>query len=110
MRVTFIWIFTLFIIPVLFIVGSIFLQLFLSKQPSKWPGLVLPSISFLFSLTIILSYAAFISLTALEILFQMIMLILLYNIPTMVFMAIYCSCRKKIKAKSQLEKMNVQDL
>ena len=32
------------------LVGIVLLQIFLSRRKSRWPGLVLPSLTFLFSL------------------------------------------------------------
>ena len=38
------------IITLMFLAGIILLQIFLSKKENKWPGLMLPIISFLFGL------------------------------------------------------------
>jgi hypothetical protein len=35
---------------------------------------------------------------------------LISNIPTIVLLGIYFGCREKIKLRSQLDKMNIQDL
>ena len=35
------------LILLLVLVGSIFLQIFLSKRESRWPGLILPGLTFL---------------------------------------------------------------
>lgn len=35
------------LIALAFLVGIVFLQIFLSKKESKWPGLILPIISFI---------------------------------------------------------------
>jgi len=35
---------------------------------------------------------------------------LISNIPTIVFLGIYFGCREKMKLRSQLDKMNIQDL
>ena len=42
------------IVLAVFLVGGVLLQIFLSKRESKWPGLVLPAISFLWSLLFII--------------------------------------------------------
>ena len=90
-----------------FAVGGVLLQIFLSRQESKWPGLILPLLSFLYSLLMACSAVAYnggfpwgavlASLT-------------LGNIPTVVLLAIYCSCREKRKRRDDVEKMNIQDL
>ena len=88
--------------------GLIWLQLFLSKKSSKWFGLILPIITFVFSLLRVLGIMDTGSL------WQNIILavstLLLLNIPTIVLLAIYFACREKLKKKAQLEKMNIQDL
>ena len=47
------------IILFILIVGGILLQIFLSKRKSKWPGLVLPLLTFLYSLLMVLGVAAY---------------------------------------------------
>lgn len=41
------------------LIGAIFLQIFLSKKKSKWFGLILPTISFIYSLLMISSIVVF---------------------------------------------------
>lgn len=87
----------------------ILLQIFLSKRKSKWPGLVLPIMAFLFSLLFPLNMAAFGGIT-LDFIFQLLLVWLIGNIPTIVLLTIYFSCREKQRKKKQIEKMNIQDL
>lgn len=94
----------------LFIVGVIVLQVFLSKRESKWPGLVLPIIAFFFSLLCLLNIVVPPGGVTAGFIVQMFMLWLLYNIPTAVLLAIYFGCRAKQCRKKQLDKMNIQDL
>lgn len=98
------------LIVLLFIAGVIVLQIFLSKRESKWPGLVLPLIAFLFGLLYPLNMVAPSEGVTVGFIFQMILVWLLGNIPTIVLMAIYWSCRGKQRRNKQLEKMNIQDL
>lgn len=98
------------LIVLLFIAGVIVLQVFLSKRESKWPGLVLPLIAFLFGLLYPLNMVAPSEGVTVVFIFQMILVWLLGNIPTIVLMAIYWSCRGKQRRNKQLEKMNIQDL
>ena len=98
------------LIVLLFIAGVIVLQVFLSKRESKWPGLVLPLIAFLFGLLYPLNMVAPSEGVTVCFIFQMILVWLLGNIPTIVLMAIYWSCRGKQRRNKQLEKMNIQDL
>lgn len=36
--------------------------------------------------------------------------ILISNIPTIILLGIYFACREKMELRSQLDKMNIQDL
>ena len=98
----------LFLLAVL--VGAILLQIFLSRRKSRWPGLVLPALTFLYSLLSIFSMAVLPGATALSIASTLVMTLLLSNIPTLILLAIYFACREKQKRNRQLDKMNIQDL
>ena len=39
--------------------GIVCLQIYLSKQPSKWPGLLLPGITLILSIVVLLSFSLF---------------------------------------------------
>ena len=92
------------------LVGVIFLQIYLSKRESKWPGLVLPIIAFLWGLLYPLSTAVPSEGVTIGFIFQMLLIWLLGNIPTIIFLAIYFGCRGKQRRNKQLDKMNIQDL
>ena len=92
------------------LVGGIFLQIFLSKKKSKWFGLILPIITFLYSLLMVLGLAAYDGMTGGEIFMLIASTFLISNIPTIVLLGIYFGCREKMKLRSQLDKMNIQDL
>ena len=92
------------------LVGGIFLQIFLSKKKSKWFGLILPIITFLYSLMMIFNIAVFDGMTGGEIFILFASTFLISNIPTIVLLGIYFGCREKMKIRSQLDKMNIQDL
>ena len=90
--------------------GVIILQIYLSKRESKWPGLVFPIISFLFSLLYPLNMVAPSEGVTVGFIVQMVIVWLVGNIPTIVLLAIYFGCREKKRRNKQLEKMNIQDL
>jgi 4-hydroxybenzoate polyprenyltransferase len=118
------------------VAGGIVLQIFLSKKEGKWPGLILPLVSFLISLLAVMSIAVFQFHTETETVVEngvvirqavpgtptqqtmetgeLVMTIayvpLLYNIPAAILLAIYAACRGKRKRQRALEKMSVQDL
>ncbi len=98
------------IIVLVFIIGAFVLQFYLSKRESKWPGLVLPIICFLFSLLVPLNFVAPSTGVDAAVIFQMLLAWLLSNIPTIIMLAIYFSCREKFKRARQVNKMNIQDL
>lgn len=90
--------------------GVILLQIYLSRRESKWPGLVLPVITFLVGLLYPLSMAVPPEGVTVSFLIQMMVVWLLGNIPTIILLAIYFDCRGKQRRRKQLEKMNIQDL
>ena len=101
-RTTFVFFFVL-----IFLVSIVLLQVWLSKREGKWPGLLLPIVSFLISFIYPLNMA----IPSVEGFFVALILgWLLANIPTIVFTVIYLSCREKLRRSKQLNKMFIQDL
>ena len=117
------------------IVGTIFLQIHLSKQESKWLGLILPIISLSISLIVVSSMAVFIqpaTLTLTEFvdgelvttvinegtdretisgaIGAVIYTFIFMNIPTVTLLIIYNLVRGKQNRNRDVEKMSVQDL
>ncbi len=125
------------IVVLLLLAGSVWLQIFLSKKNNKWLGLIIPLVCFIFSIAIVLSQTMYFTSSEittvtetvngvviseeliviesdkpsmLSMLVSVIPTFLMFNIPTLIFLAIYFACREKQKMKKQLDKMNVQDL
>lgn len=98
------------ILLLLMVAGGIWLQIFLSKKNNKWFGLVLPIISFGYSLLMVFNIAVYNGMTSREVFWLIAATLFLSNIPTLILMVIYFACREKMKRKSELAKMNVQDL
>ena len=101
------------IVVVLFVllvvlVGGIFLQIFLSKRESRWPGLVLPLLTFLQSLLLVLNIMDTGSVSQNVLL--VLVTLLVGNIPTLVLLAIYWVAREKRWVKKQMDKMKIDDL
>lgn len=97
----------LLVFLLVFMVGGILLQIFLSKRESKWPGLILPLLTFLYSLVMALSAVAYnggIPWGAI------LASLILGNIPTVILLAIYFACREKFRKRSELDKMSIDDL
>lgn len=93
-----------------FFVGLIFLQIFLSKRESRWPGLVLPGLMFLSSLVYPLNMTAPVGGVDVGFVLSMVLVMLFANIPTLIFLAIYAACRERVRRKQQLNRMDIQDL
>ncbi|CDC72420.1 MULTISPECIES: hypothetical protein [environmental samples] len=90
------------------VVGGILLQIFLSKRESKWPGLVLPAISFLWSLLYLFNLMD--TGSVVQNILTALLTVLLSNIPTLVLLAIYWAVREKRRKRSELDKMSIDDL
>ena len=86
---TVMWVTLLFLLAAL--VGGIFLQIFLSRRESRWPGLVLPLLTFLLSLLNVLNIADTGSVS--ENVLLVLVTVLIGNIPTLVLLAIYWAAR-----------------
>ena len=95
------FIFLLFILTIF--AGIIWLQIFLSKKESKWPGLVMPIISFLFGLLYPLNMVVPSEGVTVGFIIEMIIVWALGNIPTFVLLAIYFGCREKSRKNKSIE-------
>ena len=94
--------------------GAICLQIFLSKKPNKYLGLILPicyfSMSIIFLIPISINTAQFYNGSIPNVVFIDIIAGVLINIPTVVLLAIYFHYRRKIQKEAEIEKMKIQDL
>ena len=90
------------------LVGGVLLQIFLSRRESRWPGLVLPGICVLFSLIAVLSVAA--RGGVMESIVTILMVLVLYNLPTLVLLAIYAACRSGRRKRDEVDTMRIHDL
>ena len=101
----------LFIFSIAFVAGLVFLQIYLSKQKSKWIGLIIPIICFIFALIGGLGNVIFVdSMTTLDFLATIIPIMLLLLIPFFVGMSIYYICRSKLNSQSEINMMKIKDL
>ena len=96
------------IILLVFLVGIVLLQIFLSRRESRWPGLILPLMTFLCSLLGPLNVADTGSVSRNVLLVAV--TLLAGNIPTLVLLAIYWAAREKYRVRDQMEKMGKQDI
>ncbi|HAS74469.1 MAG TPA: hypothetical protein DCS67_10020 [Clostridiales bacterium UBA8960] len=95
---------TIFIIM---ITASFFIQANLSKQKSKWLGLIFPVI-----FTTIAAFLAFGATIYDGSIIKILVVFLLYMIPADIHVLIYLHMRNKMRGKNQheLDKMKIQDL
>lgn len=98
----------LLVVFLVFIVGGVFLQIFLSKRESRWPGLVLPLLTFLWSLLGPLNVMDTGSVS--QNILTVLVTLLAGNIPTLVLLAIYWAVREKRRVRDQLDKMKIDEL
>ena len=96
------------IILLVLLAGMVLLQIFLSKRESKWPGLVLPAITLIYSIVMVLNMAYFVSIA--RPLLAALGVFLSCNIPTLLLLGIYSACRSGRQKKSEMEKMSINDL
>ena len=118
--------------------GIIALDVRLSRRKSRWPGLIMPIISFALSLLLVFGFVAFSAVSATSELqvtgaetgeiihqeqrveevsgwtlgdtVQLGILLLVGNIPTFVLLGTYYIGREKLRRDKLLEKMHIQDL
>ena len=98
--------FLVFVLVIL--VGGILLQIFLSKRESRWPGLVLPLLTFLWSLLGPLNVMDTGSVSRNVLL--VLVTLLAGNIPTLILLAISWAVREKRRVKGQIDKMKIDEL
>ena len=97
----------LMVVFLVFIVGGVLLEIFLARRESKWPGLVLPVLTLLYSLAMACNVAAIGDSFPWGALLGT---LVVGNIPTVVLLAIYVACRGKQRKRSELDKMEIDDL
>ena len=97
----------LMVVFLVFIVGGVLLEIFLARRESKWPGLVLPVLTLLYSLAMACNVAAIGDSFPWGALLGT---LVVGNIPTVELLAIYVACREKQRKRSELDKMEIDDL
>lgn len=86
------------------------LQVFLSKRRNKWLGLILPTLSFIYSLLMLPMIIAFETLGKGQLSIMIFANLLIFNLPTIILLAIYWGLKEKRTLHSQIDKMNIKDL
>lgn len=100
------------LVAIFLFAGLIVLQCMLSKVASGLAGLILPSIS----LVVAIAFSVPNFIEAFRVSFSMgallasVLILAVYNIPTVVFVLIYAYKRRKFETARQLSRMKIQDL
>ena len=95
------------ILMLVLLVGVPVLQVFLSRRENRWPGLLLPLLTFLYSLVMVCSATAYEGGIPWG---PILASFVLGNIPTAVLLVIYAACREKFRKRSELGKTRIDDL
>ena len=95
------------ILMLVLLVGVLVLQVFLSRREHRWPGLLLPLLTFLYSLVMVCSVTAYEGGIPWG---HILASFVLGNIPTAVLLVIYAACREKFRKRSELDKTRIDDL
>lgn len=98
------------LILLIFLIGTMVLQIYLSKRENKWLGLIMPAINVFFSIFAALGMHFYLNESLGKIVISILSVLLVYNIPTFILLVIYFACREKRKKNKEIEKMNIQDL
>ena len=119
-----------FLLILVFFVGVILLQIYLSKKENKWSGLILPIVVLFFSIILILGLGAYTFVRTPEnmmangeiiemavsggnvssAILMVITTFLLLNIPTVILLAIYAANKDTRNRRRALDKMSALDL
>lgn len=95
----------------LFVVALVvWLQICLSKMKNTWFGLILPILSFMYSLFMVSNIVIFETMGKDQILMNVLSTFLVSNIPTIVLLTLYFGIRERMKIRSEIDKMNIKDL
>ncbi len=89
--------------------GGIAGQIALSRLASKWPGLMLPTVTFLFALFSTMGVITQFG-SSLAVFMARLVTFAWANIPTAILLVIYFLCRRKYRKQAEMSKMNLQDL
>ena len=102
---------TVLLLLLALLAGGILLQIFLSRRRSRWPGLVLPGLTFLYSILMVLSVAAYGLVGESGFPWGPVLCsLILGNLPTLVLLAIYWAARERYRMRDQMDKMKIDDL
>lgn len=86
-----------FVLAALAIVALMGLQYYLSTRNNRIVGLILPSIFVLYSMLMMLEVTIFSFDSVFNVFLQMMVVFLLCNIPSLVLVVVYASCRSKLE-------------
>ncbi len=91
--------------------GAAAAEIALARRRSWWPGVILPGLTFLGAIgSVCAAAAAGADLTGEALVAQLIMTSFWANVPTLLLLAIYGVCRRRLRRSRELDQMKRQDL
>ena len=85
-------------------------QYLLSRLTPPWPGLIIPVLSGIGSVTLSLLFLFNLAAFSLPAVLMSLLLLVLLNLPTAVYIVIYHITRRRLQERDEVERMNLQDL
>ena len=85
-------------------------QYLLSRMTPPWPGLIIPVLSGIGSVTLSLLFLFNLAAFSLPAVLMSLLLLVLLNLPTAVYIVIYHITRRRLQERDEVERMNLQDL
>ena len=81
-----------------------------SRLTPPWPGLIIPALSGIGSVALSLLFLFnMVALSPMGVLMSFLLLVVL-NLPTTVYIVIYCLTRRRLQSQDEVTRMNLQDL
>ena len=85
-------------------------QYLLFRLTPPWPGLIIPALSGIGSVALSLLFLFnMVALSPMGVLMSFLLLVVL-NLPTTVYIVIYCLTRRRLQSQDEVTRMNLQDL
>ncbi|MEQ2443962.1 hypothetical protein WMO64_10855 [Pseudoflavonifractor sp. CLA-AP-H29] len=85
-------------------------QYLLCRLTPPWPGLIIPVLSGIGSVTLSLLFLFNLAAFSLPAVLMSLLLLVLLNLPTAVYIVIYHITRRRLQERDEVERMNLQDL
>lgn len=85
-------------------------QYLLSRLTPPWPGLIIPVLSGIGSMVLSLLFLFNLAALSPMAVLMCLLLLVVLNLPTAVYIVIYCLTRRRLQSQDEVTRMNLQDL